>query len=204
MEWLECWLTLCSLVGIAGHARCPLQMLARRTVAAVGARPGPSSFAPNFGASPQYCMLGAPSILRSLVESRDVQTLARPVDLVGETEFLQRQDPPGWPGRNGILLLRPRDLPSARPRGGVFLRTLSFWNRITFNFRLSEAPCPLLMGRLWLGACGGTSSGTPLSPSPVAPLHSSVPASRVIQNKTANFASAGLVKQHDNQKKRTW
>jgi len=84
MKWLEWWLTLCPLVGIAGHARCrPFQIMACRTVTAVGARP--SSFAPIFGASPQYCMLGTPSILRSLVESRDVQTFARPVDLVGET-----------------------------------------------------------------------------------------------------------------------
>jgi len=118
MEWLEWWLTLFSLFWIAGHARCgPLQIVARRTVTAVGARPGLSSFTPIFGASPQYCMLGAPSILRSYVESRDVQTFARPIDLVGETEFCQRQDPLGWPGRNSILLevlLRPKNFLSAR------------------------------------------------------------------------------------------
>jgi len=130
-----------------------------------------------------------------------------PIDLVGETEFCQRQDPPGWPGRNGILevLLRPRDFPSAWPRGGVLLRTPPFRNRQTFNLRLSGPPCPLLMERLGLGACGGTSSGTSLSPFPDAPLLSSAPASRVykiIQDKTANHsASAGLAKRHDNQKK---
>jgi len=72
----------------AGHARCsPSQIMARRTVTAVDARPGPSSFAPIFGPSPQYRMLGAPSIFRSWVEPRDVQISARPVDLVGKTEF---------------------------------------------------------------------------------------------------------------------
>jgi len=40
---------------IAGHARYgPLQLIARRTVAAVGARPGPSSLAQISGAGPQY------------------------------------------------------------------------------------------------------------------------------------------------------
>jgi len=88
MEWLEWWLTLFSLLWVAGHARCdPFEMVAHRTVAAVGVRPDPSSFAPIFGASSQYRMLGAPSILRSWVKSRDVQISARSVDLVGETEF---------------------------------------------------------------------------------------------------------------------
>jgi len=48
---------------IAGHARRgPLQVIARRTVAAVGARPGPSSFAPIFRASPQYRTFGSRSL----------------------------------------------------------------------------------------------------------------------------------------------
>jgi len=49
------------------------------------ARPGSSSSAPIFGTSPQYCARSARSprsILRSLVESRDVETLTRSADLV--------------------------------------------------------------------------------------------------------------------------
>jgi len=120
-----------------------------RTVTAVDARPGPSSFAPIFGTSPQYCMLGAPSILRSLVASRDVQTFARPVDLVEEIDFLQRQDPPGWPGRDGILLeilLRPGDLPSVRPRGGVLLCTPPFWGPHSFQFQTVRASLSIADG----------------------------------------------------------
>jgi len=46
-KWLEWWLTRSLLNGIAGHARCrPHRMVAR---------PDPSSSAPIFSASPQYC-----------------------------------------------------------------------------------------------------------------------------------------------------
>jgi len=153
MEWSEWWLTLFSLFWIAGHARCgPLQIVARRTVTAVGARPGLSSFAPIFGASPQYCMLGAPSILRSWVESRDVQISARPVDLVGETELSSEAGSVrlARPKRHPPHGSSPTFLPLGRAAGSSFV-FLSFG---TAKFSISNcrgfllATCPLLMGRL--------------------------------------------------------
>jgi len=154
MEWSEWWLTLFSSFWIAGHARCGLlQMVTRRTMAAVGARPGPSSFAPIFGASPQYYMLGAPSILRSWVESRDVQISARPVDLVGETEFLSEA--------GSVRLARPRRHPprGPTPTWGPSFRSATrrspplCFSLLASKFSISNCRglllviCPLLMGR---------------------------------------------------------
>jgi len=114
----------------------------RSPVAAVGARPGPSSFAPIFGASPQYRMFGAPSILRPWIEPRDVQISARPVDLVGETEFLEA---------GSARLARPRRHPpqGPTPTWGHSSRSAarrgpplycSLLEPPTFHFRLSGPP----------------------------------------------------------------
>jgi len=100
-------------------------------------------------------------------------------------------------------------LPLGRAAGSSFV-LLPFG---TAKFSISDyrglllTTCPLLMGRLRLGVCGGTSSSTPLSPSPDALLLSSAPAPRlykIIQNKTTNHSvSSGLAKRHDNEKKNT-
>jgi len=136
-------------------------------VAAVGARPGPSSFAPIFGASPQYRTFGAPSILRSWIEPRNVQISARPVDLVGETESLEagstRLAKPRRPSSSRSYSDLGTFLPLGRAAGSSFVLLHFGIAKLSISDcqGLLLATCPLLMGRLRLGACGGTSSGTP-------------------------------------------
>jgi len=94
--------------------------------------PRPLEFCADFLAHPLNTVCLERPIRRSLIESRDGNScVAR--RSCWETESFQRQDSPGWPGRNGILLevlCRLGDLPFARPRGVVLLRTPPLWNRI--------------------------------------------------------------------------
>jgi len=143
-----------SLFRIAGHTRCGLLQIVHRTVAAVGVRPGPSSFAQIFGASPQYCMLGAPSILRSWVESRDVQISTRPVDLVGEIEFSEagstRLARPEWHSPHGPSPTWGPSFRSAARRGPpLYSSPLGTAKLPISDCRgLLLVTCPLLRGRL--------------------------------------------------------
>jgi len=81
-------------------------------------------------------------------------------------DFPWRQDPSGWPGRNGILLTvlgRPwgSSLRSAVRRDPLYLVP---WEPLMWiQYQVAGASASVGGGWAWLEACGGTSSGTPLS-----------------------------------------
>jgi len=75
----------------------------------------------------------------------------------------------------------PDDPPPVRPYGGIlFLLPFSETAMIFAVCYAGEIFVLLDEGRIWLGACDDTSSGTPLLPSHVAPLQGDAPASRSI------------------------
>jgi len=169
--------------------------------------PRPLEFCADFWRIPSILYAKRPrSILRFLVESRDVETLARCIDLVGNPDSFRGRIRPADQTEEGIfleILYRPWVPPSARPRSGVLLHASSLRNCITF--------CPMLgcwglrIHRWWgefdWGACGSTSSGPPLSPSLDVPLQ--LPALCKIRSPTIPPLSCpfGLAKRYDNQEK---
>jgi len=105
--------------------------------------PKPLEFCADFWRIPSILCLERPRpIRRFLIESRDVETLARPVDLVGRLNSLRGRIRSAGQAETASTSRSFTFL----PRGGALLRPSSPWNRITFfNVRLSGPPYPLLM-----------------------------------------------------------